>query len=163
MLEDLGNIGDFIGGVGVAVTLVYLAIQIRSNAQQVQVEEHSRLLGLQAHQSVGERTTDVLFEVAKNVELFQIWTTGFNNFREDRDPQVVERYGMILHRLFMSMEDAENFSEYDERVRERIERLEIHWIRNPSVQDWWSRQRIAYSDSFRSRIDERIRQLNAGE
>jgi len=161
MLEDLGNLGDFAGGIGVVVTLIYLAVQIRSNTQQV--EENSRLLGLQAHQAVGERTTDVLFEVAKNEELFRIWSTGFGNFQEDRDPKVVDRYGMILHKLFMSLEDAENFSEYDERVRERIERLEIHWLRSPSVQDWWSRQKIAYSDSFRSRIDARLRQLNAGE
>ncbi len=160
MLEDLGNLGDFVGGIGVAVTLVYLAIQIRSNTREV--EENSRLLGLQAHQSVGERCSDVIFEVAKDAELFQIWTAGLN-FEEDRDPKIVERYGMILHKLFMSLEDAENFSEYDERVRERIERLEIHWLRSPSVQDWWSRQRIAYSDSFRSRIDAQIRHLNAGE
>ncbi len=160
MLEDLGNLGDFVGGIGVAVTLIYLAIQIRSNTQQV--EENSRLLGLKAHQDVGERCSDVLFEVARDAELFSIWTAGFES-EKDRDPKVVERYGMILHKLFMSLEDAENFSEYDERVRERIERLEVHLLSTPSVQDWWSRQGNAYSDSFRSSIDARIRHLNAGE
>ncbi len=159
MLENLGNLGDFVGGIGVVVTLVYLAIQVRSNTRQV--EENSRLLGLQAHQSVGERCSDVIFEVAKDAELFEVWTAGFN-VEEDRDPKVVERYGMILHKLFMSLEDAENFSEHDECVRDRIERLEIHWLRRPSVQDWWSRQRIAYSDSFRSKIDARIRNLKTG-
>ncbi len=34
-LEDLGNIGEFVGAVGVVVTLVYLAIQIRSNTREV--------------------------------------------------------------------------------------------------------------------------------
>jgi hypothetical protein len=31
MLEDLGNIGDFVGGIAVVVTLLYLAIQVRQN------------------------------------------------------------------------------------------------------------------------------------
>ena len=30
-LEGLGNLGDFIGGIGVIVTLIYLAFQIRQN------------------------------------------------------------------------------------------------------------------------------------
>jgi hypothetical protein len=34
-LSDLGNLGDFLGGVGVIVTLVYLAAQIRRNTQEV--------------------------------------------------------------------------------------------------------------------------------
>jgi hypothetical protein len=29
VLEDLGNLGDFLGGIGVVVTLLYLAIQVR--------------------------------------------------------------------------------------------------------------------------------------
>jgi hypothetical protein len=35
MLSNLGDLGDFIGGVGVIVTLVYLAVQIRRNTQEV--------------------------------------------------------------------------------------------------------------------------------
>ena len=160
MLEDLGNLGDFIGGIGVAVTLVYLAIQVRSNTEQMR--ESSRLVGLQAHQSVGEKCTDVLFAVARDAELFRIWSDGFK-IRGDRSPEVVERYGMILHRMFMSFEDAERFASFDESVGERLERLEIHFLRTPSVQDWWSRQKVAYSDSFRSRIDARIRSLEAAD
>lgn len=34
-LSDLGDLGDFLGGVGVIVTLVYLAIQIRRNTYAV--------------------------------------------------------------------------------------------------------------------------------
>jgi hypothetical protein len=34
-LSELGDLGDFLGGVGVIVTLAYLAIQIRRNTQEV--------------------------------------------------------------------------------------------------------------------------------
>ena len=35
-LEALGNLGDFIGGIAVLVTLIYLAFQIRQNTSSVQ-------------------------------------------------------------------------------------------------------------------------------
>jgi hypothetical protein len=34
-LSDLGNLGDFIGGIAVVATLVYLAVQIRQNTKEV--------------------------------------------------------------------------------------------------------------------------------
>jgi hypothetical protein len=34
-LSDLGDLGDFLGGLGVIVTLAYLAIQIRRNTEEV--------------------------------------------------------------------------------------------------------------------------------
>ena len=37
MLDELGNLGDFIGGVAVLVTLVYVAIQIRQNTAQLKI------------------------------------------------------------------------------------------------------------------------------
>jgi len=33
-LEDLGNIGDFIGSIGVMASLIYLAVQIRRDSVQ---------------------------------------------------------------------------------------------------------------------------------
>lgn len=37
MIETLGNLGDFIGGMGVVVTLVYLASQIRQNTRSIRL------------------------------------------------------------------------------------------------------------------------------
>jgi hypothetical protein len=34
-LDALGNIGDFLGGVGVIVTLIYLAARVRQNNVQL--------------------------------------------------------------------------------------------------------------------------------
>ena len=43
IFETLGNLGDFVGGVGVVVTLVYLAFQIRQNTR---ASRAATLLGL---------------------------------------------------------------------------------------------------------------------
>ena len=31
LLEDLGNLGDFLGGLAVIITLAYLTLQVRQN------------------------------------------------------------------------------------------------------------------------------------
>ena len=40
-LETLGNMGDFFGGIAVLVTLLYLAVQIRSNTKATQSENRA--------------------------------------------------------------------------------------------------------------------------
>ncbi len=35
MLEDLGNLGDFVGGIAVIATLLYLAMQVRQNTRSL--------------------------------------------------------------------------------------------------------------------------------
>jgi len=37
VFEALGNIGDFIGGIGVVVTLIHLVVQIRRNTRQLEL------------------------------------------------------------------------------------------------------------------------------
>jgi hypothetical protein len=44
MLDELGNIGDFVGGLAVVVTLGYLALQIRQNTATTRVQTVQHLL-----------------------------------------------------------------------------------------------------------------------
>jgi hypothetical protein len=37
MLDALGNLGDFIGGIAVVITLIYLAVQVRQNTRAIRV------------------------------------------------------------------------------------------------------------------------------
>jgi hypothetical protein len=39
-LHDLGNVGEFVGGVGFVVSIVYLALQIRQNTLAVRMTAH---------------------------------------------------------------------------------------------------------------------------
>ncbi len=55
-LEDLGNLGDFVGGAAVIVTLVYLAVQIRQNTRMLRQatgqtfrSDSTAVIGLTAH------------------------------------------------------------------------------------------------------------------
>ena len=43
-LESLANLGEVIGAIGVVVSLLYLAVQVRQNTQAQQTENFSRAL-----------------------------------------------------------------------------------------------------------------------
>jgi len=43
-LTQLANLGEFIGGVAVLATLVYLAIQVRQNTRSLQATRHQESL-----------------------------------------------------------------------------------------------------------------------
>jgi hypothetical protein len=45
MIENLGNLGDFIGGIAVVVTLIYLAMQIRQNTRTVRLSSVQQVMG----------------------------------------------------------------------------------------------------------------------
>ena len=42
-LQDLGNIGEFVGAIGVIASLVYLAIQIRQNTRTLRAATYESL------------------------------------------------------------------------------------------------------------------------
>jgi hypothetical protein len=42
VLENLGNIGDFVGGVAVVFTLIYLALQVRQNSAIVRANARAQ-------------------------------------------------------------------------------------------------------------------------
>ena len=158
MLEDLGNLGEFVGGIGVVVTLVYLAIQIRQNTTQLQ--QNSRTVGLNARQSLSDSITKVLANVAKDPELYRIWRAGFDS-QEDVSADDLERFGMILYQLFASFENADQFSDLDPSLGHRVHPVQDRLLQAPAAVAWWSRQRRVFADPFRSRIDTRIRELAA--
>ena len=50
MFDALGNLGDFVGGIAVVVTLIYLAIQIRHNTAALQTASRQEIaLGFRAY------------------------------------------------------------------------------------------------------------------
>lgn len=49
-LESLGNLGDFIGGIGVVATLVYLAVQVRQNTAALRTASRQAIVtGMRDH------------------------------------------------------------------------------------------------------------------
>lgn len=74
MLEDLGNIGDFLGGIGVVITLIYLAVQIRQNTRQLRSDSAAAQT-----RSLEGTNTDIskwIEGIVANRDVAELWAQG---------------------------------------------------------------------------------------
>ena len=74
MLENLGNIGDFLGGIGVVITLIYLAVQIRQNTRQLRSDSAAAQT-----RSLEGTNTDIskwIAGIVANRDVAELWGKG---------------------------------------------------------------------------------------
>ena len=75
MIENLGNIGDFVGGVGVFITLTYLATQIRQNTHSLRLSSIQQIMGTSV--SINETASNgPIPEILAKLELGERLTVG---------------------------------------------------------------------------------------
>lgn len=142
-LEDLGNIGEFVGAIAVVVSLLYLAVQIRHS---------SRVSQFEAHRNLSESIASVLSEIATNPDLYRLWKV-MTESPEEATADDRERFGMLLHSFFTVFSDAHRFSTTDPHLAVRYQSFIKRFIKLPSVSSWWSRQGGMYSEPFKSLVD----------
>lgn len=150
-LQDLGAVGDFIGGIGVIVSLLYLARQIRGS---------SRIERLNARYSVSQAMSSALNRLDDDPELHRIWVAARDR-GEELDEEDRERLGRFLYRYFGQLSLAYGYSEIDPEIRARYEPLLVRFLQVPAVQGWWSRQRTFIAEPFRSEVDLLLTTLNS--
>jgi hypothetical protein len=77
MLENLGNIGDFLGGIGVVITLIYLAVQIRQNTRQLRSDSAAAQT-----RSLEGTNTDIskwIGGIVAHRDVAELWAKGLND------------------------------------------------------------------------------------
>jgi hypothetical protein len=147
--QELGGIGEFIGGIGVIVSLLYLARQIRDS---------SRIDRLNARYSVSQSTSSVLNRLDDDPELQRIWLAALDR-GEEPNGEDRERLGRFLFRFFGQMGLAYSFAEVAPDLWARYEPLLLRFLQAPAVQGWWSRQRELIAEPFRSEVDSLLRTI----
>ena len=95
-IQDLGAVGEFVGAIGVVVTLVYLAYQIRQNTIQLEQSTLTAMAAAQSAANVALRETRTsLFESAETAEIFQ----GGNSNPEDLADIPRLRYRLLMQNV----------------------------------------------------------------
>lgn len=148
-LDALGNIGDFLGGLAVVVTLAYLAVQVRRNTAEV------RLRTATSQWDGIRHAFDPLY-YGDNAEVLRRGLT-------DRDSLSVEDlfvWGMLMARLFgqfeMSCYQARNGA-LDDELFAMHSRLIETLIQTPGALAWWAELgRSTVGESFRAYVDDLI-------
>ncbi|MDX1406234.1 MAG: hypothetical protein R3192_16975 [Woeseiaceae bacterium] len=145
-LQELGNLGEFIGAIGVVVTLVFLAIQIRHNTQAIR-DESSR--------DMAQHTSEFLAPIIKDAEFAQIFREGLQDWNGLNDNDRL-RLSMLLfslcffyQHLFSRHQHRQLSPEYWAGQREVL----LWYARQPGFQTWWPKARSRLNKSFVEFLD----------
>ncbi len=140
-LEDLVNIGEFLGAVGVIATLVYLATQIRQNTRAIRSTAREEILrDMQGFISL----------VASDSDTANFYELGL---ADSRDLSRAERlrFSLLLTRFFYSfgrMYDLHRDGSLDLESWEAQKEI-LRWvIKQPGVKRWWPNARSQIPASF---------------
>lgn len=148
-LEILSQLGEFIGGFGVIFTLIYLAIQLRSNTSSQRADMTARILErLSAQQrfmgSDAEANKFFLLAVTDPTKLSV----------EERS-----RYMWIMYEFYGSMEFL--MQQYEAgNVNEQLWQRWLHtldyWLSFPGVKAIWLGRATPFTDSFTELVELRL-------
>ncbi len=129
-LQDLGNIGEFVGAIGVVVSLIYLAVQIRQNTATV------RLNSTTAH---AQAVQTAAFKISESSDMNKLWWSGLANRAalEDDDKR---RWDGLMSGQLLVLEQAWRFHEEGvvDDVTWEPQRSGIAWLaHSPGFIDYW--------------------------
>ena len=158
-IEDLGNIGEFLGGIGVVVTLVYLAVQIRQNSRTVKAS---------AAQSVLQSLSEALRAAAESPGLTRVIKQGFTEF-EKLDETEEWQFFLWLFAWFKLVEQTHQHYTVG-NIEEGTWAGQVAHLKGnlatPAVARFWTARRSAFSQEFQELVDTldlSDRMLAAGE
>ena len=152
-LTQLANLGEFIGGVAVLVTLIYLAVQVRQNSRDVRAGNFHRITDSFNALNIG---------VASNNEVARIYRVGLDSSDSLTEDERVQ-FGMLL---LSSLRIHETIF-YQKKMgagEHALWNTEIGTMRfyfsHASVRDWWRANPLSLTPEFRKFIEDEL--LEAG-
>ncbi len=145
-LQALGNLGEFLGAIGVIVSLIYLALQTRQNTDSVRTASFNSMV---------QNSIRLLEHAFRDSEFASFLA------RAERDPSSLspaeklrwDSYMTAVFRHFGNLVYQHRVGALDPQMWESYERtLEVH-LREPSWVAWFREHAYVFSDSLREEVD----------
>jgi hypothetical protein len=148
-LTTLAQLGEFVGGFFVVVSLVYLAHQVRQNTRSLRTENYARVL---------ERLSTVQSNLSADADLNRIVIVGA------QAPEALTRTERVrmswaLYELMGAAEFVFHQAQQralPEEVWQRWRATLAWWISHPGIQAWWAARPSPFSISFERFMTELI-------
>jgi hypothetical protein len=148
--------GEFIGGIAVVVSLIYLASQIRQNSRLMQV---STTVAIATSQGL---STSALLDKPSLARIWTMETAEFESLPEIEQARLGSFVGMQL-----STYQQNYYFQKDGVVRDEVwkaqRRTAASLFRQAWTQKIWSDSRLAFSDEFGDFVDGLIREGEAAK
>ena len=150
-LQTLANVGEFLGGLGVIVSLIYLAVQIRGNTLSQQSETYARSL---------ERMASMQAFMSKDHAFTKMFSEGLIDPSQLTITQKIQ-FSWVLTEMFGNIEfmffQSEQRNIPAELWDRWVETLKW-WLTFPGVVAWWKGKPTPFTPAFMSCVEECIAQ-----
>ncbi len=146
-LEDLGNLGEFIGALAVVVSLAYLAVQSRPNTKTVRTSTYQAVL------DSNMRATDPILFNPEAERVYRIGRRDLSQLTADERPlfrQIVARLLLNYEAIYLQHQHGTVDSDYWRGRQFALQRL----VSQPGVRAHLEgRIREAYVTGFSELVD----------
>jgi len=135
-LQDLGAIGDLVGGLGVVVSLVYVASQIRQSSELIQ--QNSRHLEAAMYQQTADAFSRWMALMAQDPTLADLWGRGLGG--EKLASLERARFRFLLGMLFNAYENNFFQLQFGSLRRDTLNLSRATLVRilgSPEGASWW--------------------------
>jgi hypothetical protein len=145
--ETLGNLGDFIGGLAVIISVLYLAVQIRQNTRLL------RATALSATTDAYLSFNQLLGADPASAHVFQVGLEDFPSLSEAEQRQFLN----LLRIAFTSYQHVHQQFEkglLDDDVWEQFVRAATALLALPHVRAWWEARKGIFTPQFALALDQ---------
>jgi hypothetical protein len=147
--EAIGGLAELVGALGVIVSLLYLAQQIRMQNRQSRLEVVNEL---------ARQRNEYSGNVADNGELAQIWLRGLASYEELPEVERV-RFSAHIARMVRVMESLFQHRTEDQIKGENWDAFEAYArdiFSCTGVQQWWQTRSSYFTKSFQDYVAQHL-------
>lgn len=140
-LEQLGNIGELVGAIGVIISLVYLALQIRTNTEAERTS---------TYQSIVSDFGALNNTMASTPELSHLFVRAMEDYHQ-LSPDEKARISQLFFQCFRFFENMfyqQRKGYLDDEVWTGWKRLMLTYHARPGFLTWWEHRRDVFSEPF---------------
>jgi hypothetical protein len=148
-LETLSQLGEFVGGIGVILSLVYLAIQVRGNTNSQRADMTARILDRMAAQ---QHTYAFDAEASKFFTRAITDPTGLTMDERNQFAWLMTEFLSAMEFL-MQQYRAGNV---DEETWFRWSSTLDWWLTFPGIRAFWIGRPTPYTEKFTSHVEDRL-------
>lgn len=152
LLQDLGNFGEFIGALGVVVSLVYLTRQMMQNTISVRAASFNAMV---------QNSISLLEHSFRDSEFAAFLA------RAERDPSALrpeervrwDAYMTAVYRHFGNLQYSHRVGALDHQMWDAYRATLKNHLRTKSWADWFLENRGVFSAALGTQVDEALAEL----
>ena len=149
-LEQLANVGEFVGAIATLGTLIYIAVQIRQS---------SDLMKRQAFDAIATRFSSWGSKLREHPDTASLYIKGGESFGDLTDSEKEQYNWMLFEYLVISETAIEHHKSASFKVDavDAILRGIVRELEKPGAWSWWNdRGRDYFSADFAALVDEKL-------